>query len=272
MVRPSRTASRVDAALRRQDGQPLDQVLQLAHVARPGVLLQRLQAGIRAASRRAAVAPVVLVHEEACQQRDVAAAFAQGRDGDAHHVEPVPQVFAELALVHHLLQVAVGGRDHPHVHFLGPRRAHRPHFALLQKAQQLELEVQFDIADFVQEYGAAIGRFENAHAVAVRPGVGAADRRRTTRFRAAKARCEPQSTGTNGCCARGLKRWTMRATSSLPVPVSPSMSTVASVGATREASCRSPPWRRSCRSFRFRAVPRRIGFVLLARGGTPRRA
>ena len=45
---------------------------------------------------------------------------------------------------------------------------------------------------------------------------------------------EAQSTGTNAFCARGLKRWIMRATSSLPVPVSPSMSTVASVGATRE--------------------------------------
>ncbi len=45
---------------------------------------------------------------------------------------------------------------------------------------------------------------------------------------------EAQSTGTNGCLARWLLRWIMRAISSLPVPVSPSISTVASVGATRE--------------------------------------
>ena len=44
---------------------------------------------------------------------------------------------------------------------------------------------------------------------------------------------EPQSTGTNGWLARRLNRCTMRATRSLPVPVSPSMITVASVGAAR---------------------------------------
>jgi len=43
---------------------------------------------------------------------------------------------------------------------------------------------------------------------------------------------EPQSTATKGWLARGLLRWIIRAISSLPVPVSPSMSTVASVGAT----------------------------------------
>ncbi len=42
---------------------------------------------------------------------------------------------------------------------------------------------------------------------------------------------EPQSTGRKAWLARRLKRWIMRATSSLPVPVSPSMITVASVGA-----------------------------------------
>src|SRR5260370_9919577 len=33
------------------------------------------------------------------------------------------------------------------------------------------------------------------------------------------------STATSGCFARRLKRWIMRATSSLPVPVSPSITT-----------------------------------------------
>ncbi|MEI9971552.1 MAG: hypothetical protein WDO73_05510 [Ignavibacteriota bacterium] len=45
---------------------------------------------------------------------------------------------------------------------------------------------------------------------------------------------DPQSTGTNGWSLRKLKRWIMRATRSLPVPVSPSIMTVASVGAVFE--------------------------------------
>ena len=41
-----------------------------------------------------------------------------------------------------------------------------------------------------------------------------------------------QLTATNGLPARGLLSWMARATSSLPVPLSPTMSIVAVVGAT----------------------------------------
>ena len=36
-------------------------------------------------------------------------------------------------------------------------------------------------------------------------------------------------TATNGCVLRSLRRWMARATSSLPVPLSPEISTVAGV-------------------------------------------
>jgi len=45
----------------------------------------------------------------------------------------------------------------------------------------------------------------------------------------------PQSTAMNGPDARALEAWMARATSSLPVPLSPTTSTVASVSATRAA-------------------------------------
>ncbi|MNP42835.1 hypothetical protein D3C76_1366240 [compost metagenome] len=43
----------------------------------------------------------------------------------------------------------------------------------------------------------------------------------------------PQLTATKGLSRRPLKLWMWRATSSLPVPVSPMISTLASLGATR---------------------------------------
>jgi hypothetical protein len=43
---------------------------------------------------------------------------------------------------------------------------------------------------------------------------------------------EPQSSTTNGLDLRGEVLWSARATISLPVPVSPVMSTVSSLGAT----------------------------------------
>ncbi len=48
-----------------------------------------------------------------------------------------------------------------------------------------------------------------------------------------------QFTTTNGCGARWLPRWISRATSSLPVPVSPRTSTVESTAATRPIVSRS---------------------------------
>ena len=58
--------------------------------------------------------------------------------------------------------------------FFGARRAHRADFVALQEAQQRQLEIRLDVADFVQENRAAVGRFEHAHAVAVGAGEGAA--------------------------------------------------------------------------------------------------
>ena len=46
-----------------------------------------------------------------------------------------------------------------------------------------------------------------------------------------------QFTATNGPLARALAWWIARATSSLPVPLSPVSSTVVSVGATFAARC-----------------------------------
>jgi hypothetical protein len=45
----------------------------------------------------------------------------------------------------------------------------------------------------------------------------------------------PQSTATKGPALRPLAAWIARATNSLPVPLSPTTSTVASVSATRAA-------------------------------------
>ncbi len=49
-----------------------------------------------------------------------------------------------------------------------------------------------------------------------------------------------QLTWTNRCPARGLLRWMVRATSSLPTPLSPSSSTVALVGAARLTASSTP--------------------------------
>ena len=56
--------------------------------------------------------------------------------------EPVEEVLAERALLHHLLQIDVGRGDHARVELDRPRFADALDLALLQRAQQLRLQRQ----------------------------------------------------------------------------------------------------------------------------------
>ena len=91
----------------RQNHRPLDEVLQLANVARPVVARQRLHRLRRNAGDPPVHAPRVLLHEIAHQQRDVLAPVAQRRHRHRENVQAVIQVGAEFALLHH----AAPGRD-----------------------------------------------------------------------------------------------------------------------------------------------------------------
>ena len=90
-----------------------------------------------------------------------------------------------------------------------------------------------------------------------------------------------QSNATNGPSARGPTRWIVRASSSLPVPLSPTISTVASDAATRSiiaSSCRisadspitSPSPRARSTSPRSRRTSRASAPCAIARSTTER--
>src|SRR5882724_10003904 len=66
------------------------------------------------------------------QGRDVLAAIPQGRQHHLDHVEAIEEVLAEAPLADERGEVAVGGRDHPHVDGGGPGRAEPPHLAALE--------------------------------------------------------------------------------------------------------------------------------------------
>src|SRR5690606_6785462 len=83
------------------------------------------------------------------------------------------EVFAELALLGQVLQVAVGGGDEAHVDLLRLHRADPADLALLQHAQQARLGIQRQLADLVQEQGAAVGGLHQAGATGAGAGEGA---------------------------------------------------------------------------------------------------
>ena len=94
------------------------------------------------------------------QQRDVVLAVAQRRQLDRDDVQPVEQVLAELAFLHHLAQVDVGRGDDPDVDLDRLHAAEAREVALLDHAQQLRLRLERDVADLVEEDAALVGELE----------------------------------------------------------------------------------------------------------------
>jgi hypothetical protein len=69
------------------------------------------------------------------QQRDVFAAFAQGRNAHREHVQAVEQVRPETPLLDRVFQVFVGRGDDPHVDLAGLRIADPFQLLFLQDPQ-----------------------------------------------------------------------------------------------------------------------------------------
>ena len=100
-------------------------------------------------------------------------ARAQRGNGDRKDVEAIEQILAEPAALDEFDQVLVGRRDQPEVDLDRPARADRIDLALLQRAQQLDLGVERQFADFVEEQRAAIGLGELADVLFGGAGEGA---------------------------------------------------------------------------------------------------
>lgn len=78
--------------------------------------------------------------DEARDQRtQIAAAFAERRHADREHIEPVVQIFAEPAMLHHGRQRLVGGRDQSNIDIELRFPTDASNLALLQDAQELDL-------------------------------------------------------------------------------------------------------------------------------------
>ena len=110
---------------RRQDHGPLDDVLQLAHVARPGVLVEHLQRVVGEPLHRPAVGVGEASEEARGEQGDVAGPLAQRRNLQRDGVQPEVEILAQASVGDGLRHVDVGGADEAEVR-LAPAWCCRP--------------------------------------------------------------------------------------------------------------------------------------------------
>ena len=182
--------------------------------------------------------------EMAGQDGDVLATLAQRRDVDGEDGQPVVQVLAEASALDLVLEAPVGGRHDAHVDRMGAVVADRPDLALLEHAQQLGLQARRGLGHLVEEQRAAVGHLEEPLAVAHRAREGAAAVTEQLALEDALRRARRSSPRRRARRDAGSAAWIARATSSLPVPVSPVDQHRAAGGRNapdeRRAPCGSP--------------------------------
>ncbi|MNN01613.1 hypothetical protein D3C81_1142380 [compost metagenome] len=123
--------------------------------------------------RRQAETLGVHAEEVAGHRQDVARPLAQRRQQQAAIVQVAQQAGVELADRRGAGQVEAGGGDQADIDRTRLAGADAQHLAGFQRAQQLALQGQRQVADFVQIQGAAVGRAEPAGAAAGRAVVDA---------------------------------------------------------------------------------------------------
>jgi hypothetical protein len=146
---------------------------------------------------------------------------------------------------HRLAQVAVGGGDDARRGHAALRLAHALILAVLQHAQQLRLHLQRQLADLVEEKRAVVRILEVAglrRGGAGEGALGVAEERRLDQRRRERRAVEREV----GRAARADSRCRLCATSSLPLPDSPSISTGNGEAANCAIWLRSRCDRRAC--------------------------
>ena len=94
------------------------------------------------------------------EEREVVDAVAQGRQEEAHDGEAVEEVFAEAVVSDFVFEFSVGGGDDADVDGYGFWGADAADFALFEDAQEFWLQLEAELAQFVEEDGAALSEFE----------------------------------------------------------------------------------------------------------------
>ena len=226
----ARQVLRLDELAARQNRGALDDVAQLAHVARPVVELEHPHRLGRDRLDVASVARVELVEERLDDERQIVLAIAQRRQLDREDVEPVVEIVAQLAVADRVERIDVGRREHADVDFLLDAAAQPPERRSCSTRSSLTC-VTGTISAISSRNSVPRSASSKQPARRSMAPVNAPRSWPKISLSSSVSGIAAQLMATNGASARGLSWWMVCATSSLPVPDSPMISTDAGVGA-----------------------------------------
>ena len=149
-----------------QNDRALDAVLQLADVSGPRIRAEIVERRRGQQQRLLVHIAAELLDEMARQHRDVGAALAQRRDGDREHRQPEVQVLAELARGDTRLELSIRRRHDAGVDVQRAGAADPLELLRFERAQDLGLQPERQIADLVEEQRAAVRHLEPARLAA----------------------------------------------------------------------------------------------------------
>src|SRR5208282_302912 len=145
-------------------------VFQLPDVARPLVANQGLHRFRRNRINRLAHSSRGLLYKMLHQEGDILRPVTQRRNMDGKHIQPIVEVAAKLLLQNHSFQVAMSRGHNANVDFLRPRASQALKFPFLQDTKELWLQLERDIADFIQEQRALMRHLKAADLLCDRAG------------------------------------------------------------------------------------------------------
>ena len=129
-----------------------------------------------------------------------------------------------------MLQLFIGGGDNPDIHINFPGAAHGCEAGFLDGPQELYLQKHRQLTDFIHKNRAGVGSLKQAGLICHSP-VNAPLTWPKNSLSMSMSGIPPQLTTTKGLSLRLELSWMARAISSLPVPLSPLMSTLVFCGA-----------------------------------------
>src|SRR5664280_1701064 len=139
------------------DDRPAHAVLQFADIARPGMLLHGADGFRREGNAGLSALVSELLQKRLGQERDVPFSLPQRRHQNLHDGQTIVQILAERAVAQTLLKIGVGCGNDARINMNLVPAAHPLNPLFLEKPQQIHLQRQGDLSDFVQEERAAVG-------------------------------------------------------------------------------------------------------------------